>query len=87
VRLSKINEPRSPNIREYLEQRRLDLVINVPQHYTGTEVTDGYLMRRLAIDRGIPLITNVQLAKRLVEAMEKIDTKTLAVRSWREFLS
>ena len=86
VRLSKLSEPRSPNIREYLEQKRLDLVINVPEHYSGTEITDGYLMRRLAVDRGIPLITNVQLAKRLIEAMDNIKTHALTVKSWREFL-
>ncbi len=86
VLLAKLSVPRSPNIREYLEQKRLDLVINIPEHYTGTEITDGYLMRRLAIDRGISLITNVQLAKRLVEAMEKIQVEEIEVKSWREFV-
>ncbi len=83
--LYKISEPRGPNIREYLEQKRLDLVINVPQHYSGAEMTDGYKMRRLAIDRGIPLLTNVQLAKRFVESIDMIDVEKIEVRSWREF--
>ncbi len=70
ARLYKLSEPRSPNIREYLEGKRIDLVINIPQHTSATEKTDGYFIRRIAIDRGIPLITNVQLAKRLIEAIE-----------------
>ena len=83
--LSKISVPRSPNIREYLEQKRLDLVINIPAHYRGAEITDGYLMRRLAIDRGISLITNVQLAKRFVETIEKINVEEIDVKPWSMF--
>lgn len=68
--LYKLSEPRSPNIREYLENKRIDLVINIPQHASAAEKTDGYFIRRIAIDRNIPLITNVQLTKRLFEALE-----------------
>ncbi len=68
--LHKISEPRSPNIKEYLENKRIDLVINIPKHSSSAEKTDGYFIRRIATDRGIPLITNVQLAKRIVEALE-----------------
>lgn len=70
VHVHKVSEPRSPNIREYLENKRFDLVINIPQHTSSSEKTDGYFIRRLTIDRGIPLITNVQLAKRIIEALE-----------------
>jgi len=84
--LYKVGEPRSPNIKEYLEKKRLDLVINIPQHYTGAEMTDGYHMRRLAIDRGIPLITNVQLAKRLIEAMAAVNVEEIKVKPWSAFV-
>ncbi len=70
VLLHKISEPRSPNIKEYLENKRIDLVINIPQHSSTAEKTDGYFIRRIATDRAIPLITNVQLAKRIVEALQ-----------------
>ena len=70
VHLHKLSEPRSPNIKEYLENRRVDFVINIPQHTSSTEKTDGYFIRRIATDRGIPLITNVQLAKRIIEALD-----------------
>lgn len=85
--LYKISEPRSPNIREYLEHKRIDMVINIPQHGMSTEKTDGYFIRRLSIDRGIPLITNVQLAKRLIEALEAERCKEeLELLAWPELL-
>ncbi len=69
VRLHKVSEPRNPNIKEYLENRRVDFVINIPQHTSSAEKTDGYFIRRSAIDRSIPLVTNVQLAKRIIESL------------------
>jgi carbamoyl-phosphate synthase large subunit len=69
VLLHKISEPRNPNIKEYLENRRVDFVIDIPQHTSSSEKTDGYFIRRISIDRGISLITNVQLAKRIVESL------------------
>ncbi|MEQ1848976.1 MAG: carbamoyl-phosphate synthase large subunit [Candidatus Peribacteraceae bacterium] len=70
VLVHKVSEPRTPNIKEYLEGKRVDFVINIPQTASGREKTDGYFIRRLATDRGIPLVTNVQLIKRIVEALE-----------------
>ena len=84
--LYKISEPRSPNIKEYLEEKRLDLVINIPGSFAGPEMTDGYKMRRLAVDRGIPLLTNVQLAKRLVEAMSTVKVEEIDVKPWSAFV-
>ncbi|MBM3227468.1 carbamoyl-phosphate synthase (glutamine-hydrolyzing) large subunit [Candidatus Peribacteria bacterium] len=84
--LHKISEPRSPNIREYLEMRRVDLVINVPTHSTSTERTDGYFIRRLATDHGIPLITNIQLLKRFVEALTREDPAELPLLPWPDLL-
>jgi len=83
--LYKVSEPRSPNIKEYLENRRIDLVVNIPQHNSG-EQTDGYFIRRLATDRGIPLITNVQLFKRIVEAMQTVKPEELPSLSWPQLL-
>jgi carbamoyl-phosphate synthase large subunit len=85
--LYKISEPRSPNIREYLESKRVDLVINIPQHASSTEKTDGYFIRRIATDRGIPLITNVQLAKRIIEAIQNLDEhKDMPLIAWPDVL-
>ena len=85
--LHKVSEPRSPNIREYLEKKRIDMVINIPNHSGGDEQTDGYFIRRLAIDHGIPLVTNVQLAKRIGEAlMQTGDLSKLPIMRWPDFL-
>ncbi len=87
VLLYKLSEPRSPNIREYLESKRIELVINIPQHASTAEKTDGYYIRRIAIDRGIALLTNVQLAKRLIEAMEAdLKQKESPLLAWPDVL-
>ncbi|MFA7681957.1 MAG: carbamoyl-phosphate synthase large subunit, partial [Candidatus Peribacteraceae bacterium] len=86
--LHKVSEPRSPNIKEYLEKKRIDLVINIPTHTSGPEQTDGYYIRRIAIDHGIPLITNVQLAKRLIEALTHIASPNdLPLLGWPDLLA
>jgi carbamoyl-phosphate synthase large subunit len=77
------NEASSPNAMEYLGQRRLDLVINIPKNTQEEELTNDYLIRRGAADFGIPLITNIQLAQRLVEAIKRPDE--LQVKSWQEY--
>jgi len=84
--LHKVSERRSPNIAEYLQKKRLDLVINIPTHSTGEERTDGYLIRRMATDQGIPLITNVQLAKRIVEALLQENAEELPLLKWPDLL-
>ncbi len=85
IALSKVSEPRSPNIREYLEDRRVDLVLNIPMHDGGQEQTDGYFIRRIATDRGIPLLTNAQLFKRIVEAMH-LTAEALPILAWPDLL-
>lgn len=85
--LHKVSEPRSPNIKEYLEKQRIDLVVNIPQHTGSEEQTDGYFIRRLATDRGIPLVTNVQLFKRIVEALEEENPDELPLLAWPNLLT
>ncbi|MBM3231383.1 carbamoyl-phosphate synthase large subunit, partial [Candidatus Peregrinibacteria bacterium] len=85
--LHKVSEPRDPNIREYLEKKRIDLVINIPTHSGSVEQTDGYFIRRLATDHGIPLVTNVQLAKRLIEALCQENAAELPMLRWPDLLT
>lgn len=84
--LHKVSEPRSPNIKEYLEHKRVDLVLNIPTHVRGQDQTDGYFIRRLATDRGIPLVTNVQLFKRIIEALQQENIENLPRLSWPDLL-
>ena len=64
---------------------KIDLVINIPKSEEKFELDNDYVVRRKAIDMNINLITNVQVAKRFVKAMEKYDEKDLTVKSWDEY--
>ncbi|MFH1375340.1 MAG: carbamoyl-phosphate synthase large subunit [Patescibacteria group bacterium] len=75
-----------PNISDLLAKRQIDLVINIPKNYQPEELTNGYLIRRKATDFGIPLIVNPQVAKLMVDALEKYGKKELPIREWKEYL-
>jgi len=68
-----------------MDESLVDLVINVPREYDELGRPDGYLIRRQAIDRGIPLITDRQLARALVEALRWRTTGSLEVVAWNEY--
>ncbi|MDA1060681.1 MAG: hypothetical protein O3B47_02715, partial [bacterium] len=57
----------------------VDLIVNIPRNYSRSSVTDGYLIRRKSIDLNIPLITNVQIAKIMAEALHKYGLEDLKV--------
>ncbi len=78
-------EKKRPNALEFIAERKLDLVINIPKNYQEEELTNDYLIRRQAVDYGIPLITNLQLANRFVEALAYKDAGSLRVKSWSEY--
>jgi carbamoyl-phosphate synthase large subunit len=79
------DEPQSPNTLEYLSERRFDLVINIPKHSGEEELANDYVIRRKSADFGIPLITNLQLALRFVEAVAKKRLEELEIKSWQEY--
>jgi carbamoyl-phosphate synthase large subunit len=70
---------------EVLGQRKVDLVINIPKNTGEEELANDYLIRRKSADFGIPLITNIQLAQRLVEALSKKSLAELQIKSWQEY--
>jgi len=70
------------NIIDMLKQEKIDLIINIPNKYTPEEQTDGYKIRRQAVDVNVPLITNVQVAKLLSQAMVKYDLDDLKIKAW-----
>jgi carbamoyl-phosphate synthase large subunit len=80
-------EKKSPNAIEYLSQRKVNLVINIPKNYQEEELTNDYLIRRKAVDASIPLITNIQLAQRFIEAISRKRLNDLHVKSWTEYES
>lgn len=85
TKLNKVSSKKSPNIQEYLENKKIDLSVVIPTHYAHDEVTDGYRIRRMSIDKNIPLITNVQFAKTLIRALEKYKMEDLQIKSWVEY--
>jgi carbamoyl-phosphate synthase large subunit len=85
-KLYKVSSKKSPNLMNYLIKKKLDFVIDIPKNYTRQEITDGYKIRRHAIDMNIPLITNIQVAKTIVTAIEKYDLETLEIKAWDEYV-
>jgi len=78
-------EKSSPNVLEYLQGGKIDLVINIPKTFQEEELTNDYLIRRRAVDLGIPLITNIQFAQRFVEAISQKDLDGLQIQSYSHY--
>jgi len=76
---------KKPNIMDYLTEGKIDLVINIPKNYQEEELTNDYIIRRKAVDFAIPLLTNIQLARRFAEAICKKSLKDLHIKSWSEY--
>jgi carbamoyl-phosphate synthase large subunit len=73
------------NVMQMIADHRFDLIINIPKNHTKRELTNGYRIRRAAIDHNIPLITNARLASAFIRAFCKIDVNSMPVKSWDEF--
>ncbi len=78
-------ENKEPNTLTYIADGKIDLVINIPKNIEKEELDNDYLIRRKAIDFNVPLITNLQLAKRFVDAIYRVPFKDLQVKSWDDY--
>ncbi len=76
---------KSPNVIDYLSEKKIDLVINIPKNFQEEELTNDYIIRRKAVDFAIPMFTNLQLARRFVEAISRKNIKSLSIKSWSEY--
>ncbi|HDL18242.1 MAG TPA: carbamoyl phosphate synthase large subunit, partial [Bacteroidetes bacterium] len=88
IEAEKVHWPLSgkqPNVLDYLTGGKVDLVINIPKNYQEDELTNDYIIRRTAVDYAIPLFTNVQLARRFVESVSRVNLKDLQIKSWKEY--
>lgn len=74
-----------PNTLEYIKEKKIDLVINIPKDHTSREISNGYTIRRSAIDYSIPLITNARLASAFIYAICKYEIEDLTIKSWDEY--
>jgi len=89
--LHKVREVgKNPNIVDYLQEARIDLVINIPMPNNGGKYSeilkDEYTIRRLAIEFNIPVVTNLELASALTKVLEQQDNNKLTVRSLNEYM-
>lgn len=73
------------NVMDMIADHKFDLIINVPKNRTRRELTNGYRIRRGAIDHNIPLMTNVRLAKAFIEALCTMKQQDIKVKSWQEY--
>jgi len=79
-------EEKEPNTLTYITEGKIDLVINIPKNIEKEELDNDYLIRRKAVDFNVPLITNLQLAKRFVEALSRTSNDDLKIKSWNEYI-
>ena len=63
----------------------MDLVVNLPKNFSSTELSNGYKVRRAAIDLNIPLLTNARLASAFIDAFTTMNVADLPIKSWDEY--
>ncbi len=74
-----------PNTLDYIKEKKIDLVVNIPKNLSETELNNDYTIRRSAIDFNIPLITNARLASAFIHAFCRLDKKDIKIKSWNEY--
>ena len=74
-----------PNVMEMIADNKFDLIVNIPKNHTKRELTNGYRIRRGAIDHNIPLMTNARLASAFIEAFCTLSQDDLQIKSWQEY--
>lgn len=73
------------NILDMFSRHAFDLVVNIPKNQSRRELTNGYKIRRAAIDHNIPLITNARLAGAFIRAVCNLGEKDIPIKSWQEY--
>ena len=73
------------NIMEMFSKHVFELVVNIPKDHSKRELTNGYKIRRAAIDHNIPLITNARLASAFINAFCEMKQEDIQIKSWQEY--
>ena len=73
------------NVMKMIAGHKFDLIVNIPKNHSKRELTNGYRIRRGAIDHNIPLITNARLAKAFIEAFCRMKQEDIKIKSWQEY--
>ncbi|MCM1163959.1 MAG: carbamoyl-phosphate synthase (glutamine-hydrolyzing) large subunit [Muribaculaceae bacterium] len=74
-----------PQAIDLLHEHRVDMVVNIPKNFTAAELTNGYKIRRAAIDLNIPLLTNARLASAYIDAFTTHPLDSIEIKSWDEY--
>jgi len=73
------------NVMKMIAGHKFDLIVNIPKNHSKRELTNGYRIRRGAINHNIPLITNARLAKAFIEAFCRMKQEDIKIKSWQEY--
>ena len=76
---------KEPQALQMLHDKQIDLVVNIPKNLTAAELSNGYKIRRAAIDFNIPLITNARLADAFIHAFCSMSVDEIQIKSWDEY--
>lgn len=79
------SENQEPQALQLLHEHKIEMVVNIPKDLTPHELTNGYKIRRAAVDLNIPLITNARLASAFINAFCQYSPEDLTIRSWAEY--
>ena len=74
-----------PQALDLLHDKEIDLVVNIPKDLTSTELSNGYKIRRAAIDLNVPLLTNARLASAFIQAFTTLPVDEIEIKSWDEY--
>ena len=78
-------EDKLPRALDMLHNKEIDMVVNIHKNFSTGELTNGYHIRRAAVDLNIPLITNARLASAFIYAFCTMKLEDLEIKSWQEF--
>jgi carbamoyl-phosphate synthase large subunit len=79
------DEGLEPQALTLLHQKKIDMVVNIPKDLTPRELTNGYKIRRAAIDLNVPLITNSRLASAFIYAFCTLKLDDIDIKAWGEY--
>ncbi len=79
------DSPEKPNTLDYIKEKKIDLVINIPKNLSAQELNNDYTIRRSAIDFNVPLITNARLASAFINAFCHLTPDDIKIKAWDEY--
>lgn len=85
IAVSRPDEHKTDNVLSLIADKTFDLVVNIPRDHTTREITNGFKIRRAAIDHNIPLITNARLAASFIHAFCNMKMTDIAIKAWDEY--